>query len=478
MDRIINVKVGGNYLSKDNKNAGVRGESNVTKLRIVFDEGWDNFAKSVTFWDARGANPVQRILTTDLLENISENTRVYLVPIPAEPMAEAGTLTFIIDGYTDGKIQRSFSDKLEIKDAPIADNAEEPVDPTPTQAEQLQTQIDGIMNTIQNAVIAGQNAKTSEENANNSANSALSSLYYTEEKTSVAEMYADDAERYATKAKTSEENAENSANSALNSSNQSQEYAEEAKEHAAKAQNAVGKTSYVGNNGNWFAWDSENNEFYDTGIRAQSGSEVYIGNNPPDEADVWIDPNGESAIYAPYIGDNGNWYTFNPETQAFEDSGDQAVIKDNNCELIEEITITEDGIREIVRNRKPDGTPYDFKAVTVYQQVKPCEVQNLIQLLAYDHVVNSTSGNDDLLGFQGSNAPATAGRFCVGHFDVIGGCWKVIGSFTTIQDSPTGVSMWRYTTPYKGEHIKSVAVRGYTTSLEVGTVIRIYGVRA
>ena len=148
MDRIINVKVGGNYLSKDNKNAGVRGEANVTKLRISFDEGWDNFAKSVTFWDARGANPVQRTLTTDLLENISENTRVYLVPIPAEPMTEAGTLTFVIDGYTDGKVQRSFADKLEVKDAPITDSAEEPADPTPTQAEQLQTQIDGIMQTL------------------------------------------------------------------------------------------------------------------------------------------------------------------------------------------------------------------------------------------------------------------------------------------------------------------------------------------
>jgi hypothetical protein len=48
---------------------------------------------------------------------------------------------------------------------------------------------------------------------------------------------------------------------------------------------------------------------------------VYVGTNPPDSADVWIDLDGESALYAPYIGENGNWYVFNPETQTFTDSG-------------------------------------------------------------------------------------------------------------------------------------------------------------
>ena len=154
MDRIIEVKVGGNFLNKDNKNAGVRGEANVTKLRIAFDESWDGFAKKVTFWDAHGANPVERTLTTDCIENIVKDKRVYLVSIPAEPMAEAGKLTFVIDGYIDGKRQRSLSDRLEVKDAPIADNAGEPADPNPTQAEQLQGQIDSIVDEIHDAAEA------------------------------------------------------------------------------------------------------------------------------------------------------------------------------------------------------------------------------------------------------------------------------------------------------------------------------------
>ena len=235
MDRIIKVNVGGNYISKDNKNAGVRGEANVTYLRITFDEGWDKYAKKVTFWDARGGNPVERTLTTDLLENIKENTRVYLVPIPAEPMAEAGTLTFVIDGFYEGKRQRSISDQLEVKDAPIADNAGEPTDPTPTQAEQLQGQIEEILGDIKQSAIARDQAEV---------------------------------------------------------------FKNEAAQYAEEAERLGGKASYIGDNGNWYAWDSKVGNFYDTGVKAQAGSTVYVGENPPDDADVWINPNGETVEYA------------------------------------------------------------------------------------------------------------------------------------------------------------------------------------
>lgn len=156
MDRIIEVKVGGNYITKDSKNAGVRGEANVTVMRIAFDEGWDGYAKSITFWDAHGANPVKITLTTNLLENILDNTRVYLVPIPSEPMAEAGTMTFVIDGYIEveneqgieKKRQKTVADTLEVKDSPDTKNAGTPTDPTPTEIEQLHKAIDSIENEI------------------------------------------------------------------------------------------------------------------------------------------------------------------------------------------------------------------------------------------------------------------------------------------------------------------------------------------
>ncbi|MBQ7975964.1 MAG: hypothetical protein IJ300_09805, partial [Clostridia bacterium] len=257
MDRIIDVKVGGNYLSKDNKNAGVRGEANVTQLRITFDEGWDGYAKKVTFWDARGANPVERTLTTDLIENIAEDTRVYLVPIPAEPMVEAGMLTFVIDGYIDGKRQRSIADKLEVKDAPVADDAGEPAAPTPTQAEQLQVQIDGVMNDLAVAYDAKISAEASEA---------------------------------ATKAY--KEEAAKSAEEATLQASIATESCSDAGYYARKVEAAIGKSSYIGENGNWYAWNDVIGAFYDTGVKAQSGSTVYIGDNPPDDADVWINPEG------------------------------------------------------------------------------------------------------------------------------------------------------------------------------------------
>lgn len=240
MDRIVRINVSGNYISKDSKTAGVRGEGNSTSLIITFDEGWDKYAKTVTFWDARGENPVERTLTTDLLENINNSTRIYKLPIPYEPMAEAGYLTFIIDGYAngewvdgvyvDGKRKRSVSDTLEVKDTP---DSRVTHDATPTQAEQLQAEIDRIKDDIQGVA----------------------------------------------KAKTAAE-----------------ESAESAKNNAEKAMASVGKTSYIGDNGNWYAWDGKKGEWYDTLIKAQAGSTVYVGSDMPDadsNADVWIDPDGD-----------------------------------------------------------------------------------------------------------------------------------------------------------------------------------------
>ena len=305
MDRIINVKVGGNYLSKDNKNAGVRGEGNVTTLRIAFDEGWKGYAKTITFWDARGNNPVKRLLTTDLIENIAENTEIYLVPIPVEPMAIAGELTFVIDGFygefvknDDGeyeivyegtsKRQRSVSDKLVVKDAPITDNAGEPTDPMPTAPEQWQMQVDNLIGEIQGAVIARDETKAIRDE--------------TKAIRGETKTFSDDAFDYQLMA----------ADYALKAEDESNK----AEQSAERAEKAVGKTSYIGENGNWYAWDVDKRAFYDTGVKAQAGSTVYLGDNPPAEADVWINPNGNMSgtsgtspirAFVNILGGNDNW---------------------------------------------------------------------------------------------------------------------------------------------------------------------------
>ena len=152
MKRVIEVKVDGSRLTKDHGTAGVQHESNSTKLRISFDETWDAFAKSVTFWDAKGKNPTKRLLTVDLLEDVVKSTRVYLCPIPGEALTESGDCTFVIDGFIDGKRQRSVSDRLKVTAAPYAERAGEAADPTPTRAEQLQVQMESVLTKIQKAV--------------------------------------------------------------------------------------------------------------------------------------------------------------------------------------------------------------------------------------------------------------------------------------------------------------------------------------
>lgn len=148
MDRRVNIKINGTHLSKDTNRAGVRGEANVTYLRISFDDGWKGFAKRVTFWNAKGKNPVTIPLTADMLENIASSTCTYLCPIPGEALTDGGLLTFIVDGYTDGKRQRSVSDELEVIPAPLTEGSSDAQDPTPTEAERLQAQIDGILDVI------------------------------------------------------------------------------------------------------------------------------------------------------------------------------------------------------------------------------------------------------------------------------------------------------------------------------------------
>ena len=169
MDRMIRVKVDGHHLTKDNRRAGIQHEANAAVLRIEFDPGWDGFAKKITFWNADRKHPVERVLTADLLEDRMGDTRIYRCPIPGEAMEEAGELTFIIDGYVGGKRQRSISDTLKVEAAPFIDKAGEPSDPTPSQAEQLQAQVEALLGDIRAEAVRAEEARMVAERARDAA---------------------------------------------------------------------------------------------------------------------------------------------------------------------------------------------------------------------------------------------------------------------------------------------------------------------
>jgi len=232
MERIIEVKVNGYQLTKDNRYAGVQGEANVTTLRITFDESWDAYAKTITFWDARGENPVEVILAASLLENIAESTRTYLVLIPAEPLVHAGSFDFVIDGALNNKRQRSVCTSLAVRPAPSTDDAGEPIDPTPTQAEQLQAQIEAMLPIMQAdknaAVAAAHTAENSADSAANSAGSAANSAM-------LAAASKDNAATSAQAALSSAQAAGNSAQDAQTARTEAALSAAEAEDAAARA---------------------------------------------------------------------------------------------------------------------------------------------------------------------------------------------------------------------------------------------------
>lgn len=262
IDGRVEVKVSGSYITKDNRNAGVQHEANATELRIAFDKGWDGYAKTVTFWDALMENPVKRTLTTDLLEENS--TRVYIVPIPGEALAEAGEMTFVIDGYAEGKRKRSASAALWVNEAPFAEDATDPSDPAPSQAEQLQAEIDDMIATIAEA-------KTARNEAQAAATAAAASE-------TAAETSADSAETDAAKAETAATKAEAAQ---------------------TKAENAVGKTSYIGTNGNWYEWNAATNAFADSGVAARGpkgerGPQGPAGSGTGDMMASVYDPTGKA----------------------------------------------------------------------------------------------------------------------------------------------------------------------------------------
>ena len=239
MDRIINVNVAGSYLSKDSRNAGVQHEANATRLRITFSEEWDAYGKTVTFWDATGSTPTKILLGADRLEDITVSTRVYLCPIPGEAMTEAGDMTFVVDGYLDGVRQRSISGTMTVHKAPFAPDAAEPSDPTPTQAEQLQTQIDTMLGDMAEYAIKAVNAKTEAETAKAAAETAKGMAEVAQTAAETAQGKAETAQSKAETAKAAAETAKAGAETAQINSETAKTAAEAAQAASETAQAAA-----------------------------------------------------------------------------------------------------------------------------------------------------------------------------------------------------------------------------------------------
>lgn len=138
--RYINIAVNGLFTEKSSKNAGVQGEGNSSALVITFDDSWEDYSKRIIWRDAHGENPVSILFAESYLQSNGS----YIIPIPSEPLALPGWCGFTIEGYaaaTPTQIAMTVTEAMQVLPA---ENYYAPAEPTPSQAMQLQEQIDNI----------------------------------------------------------------------------------------------------------------------------------------------------------------------------------------------------------------------------------------------------------------------------------------------------------------------------------------------
>lgn len=238
MNRTITVNVVKEFARQDSQNGGIQGSGNVDHLRLRFSEDWDGYAKTCVFWDANGENPVKVIVGADKLEDMTKDPRTYIIDIPPEPLAVEGTYTVVIDGYLDGKRGRSETIRLKSNGAQIDDDAGEPADPTPSQAEQLQQEIEKIIPNIQSVAteakswaVGGTGSRDGEDtdNAKYYAQQSEKSAQESAQGLENISQQVEAAKGYSESAKTESLHAANSAQSAAESERSALESSESAK---------------------------------------------------------------------------------------------------------------------------------------------------------------------------------------------------------------------------------------------------------
>lgn len=293
--RTINVNVEGMFIKKDNKNGGVKGEANATQLHIVFDETWSGYGKRVIWRDAYGENPVAVDLTPSVDGLINGDTLTFDTPIPAEPLAHPGWCTFTLDGYQTGDpsaIALTVSDSLRVYPN---DTDYQPAEPTPSQAQQIMDAIEQIVPDMQEIAqeakswaVGGTNSREGEDtdNAKYYSQQAAAKAEEVEARVQDAEEARDDAEASASQAASSALAAAGSASEAAGHAESAQSSAQEAQEAesgaesaADRAENAALHTPYIGENGNWYVWNGEQEEFTDTGQPATALMDGNSGQN-------------------------------------------------------------------------------------------------------------------------------------------------------------------------------------------------------
>ena len=163
--RLIPLQITNEFISGAGVSVGAVGSHDDVLLEMDFrgSTNWDGTTRRAIFSNALGENRTPVILTTDLLAE--GHADVYLVPMPAEAKTVAGECFLTVEGYIgEGKseIVRIVTEEVTFRVLPskLYTNDNAPV--TPSQAEQLQKEIDEIKDDIADAAAAAAALKKTE----------------------------------------------------------------------------------------------------------------------------------------------------------------------------------------------------------------------------------------------------------------------------------------------------------------------------
>lgn len=170
--RIVKLQIANEYIVGGGVSIGAVGSHDDVLLEMDFRSSalWAGTTRRAIFSNALGENRTPIILTTNLLAE--GHSEVYLVPVPAEAKDVAGECFLTVEGYIgegESEILRVVTEETTFRVLPSKLYHNETPSLTPSEAEQLQAEIDAIKETV--AEVANARQETS-DNAAASANSA------------------------------------------------------------------------------------------------------------------------------------------------------------------------------------------------------------------------------------------------------------------------------------------------------------------
>lgn len=162
--RIVKLQISNEYIHGSGVSIGAAGSHDDVLLEMDFRPSsvWAGTTRRAIFANALGENRTVIVLTTNLLEE--GQGEIYLVPVPQEAKDVAGECFLTVEGFVtdvNGKeIVRCVTEEARFRVLPSKLYTNDTDSVTPSQAEQLQAEIDDLKPKI---ILAGQVAENEEE---------------------------------------------------------------------------------------------------------------------------------------------------------------------------------------------------------------------------------------------------------------------------------------------------------------------------